>query len=108
MKIAIASTGKTTAAKIDKHFARCMYFGLYDTKTCDVDFIKNICRTMESNAGISVVECIRNMGAEKVISGEFGLKAKAELDKYSIQMIVITDPEKTIREIIELLKINQQ
>jgi predicted Fe-Mo cluster-binding NifX family protein len=108
MKIAIASTGKTASAKVDKHFARCMYFALYDTTTGDVDYMKNICRTMESNAGISVVECIRRLGVEKVISGEFGLKAKAELDKYSIQMIVITDSEKTIREIIELLKANQE
>ena len=108
MKIAITSTGNKFDAKIASHFARCAYFALYDTDTHDIDFIKNNCKTMKSNVGLAVVENINDMGVKRIISGEFGLKVKTELDKLSIQMVVITDHTKTISEIVKLLRNNSK
>jgi predicted Fe-Mo cluster-binding NifX family protein len=104
MKIVITSRGNNIQAKIDSQFARCAYFALYDTDTREISFIKNLCRTLENNVGLAVVENIHDMGVKRIISGEFGLKAKNELDKHAIQMVVITDHERTIKEIIELLE----
>ncbi len=108
MKIAITSTGNKPGSKIDTHFARCAYFVLYDTDTSDFTFIENTCKAMQSNVGLSAVEFIKKLGVKRIISGEFGLSAKAALDKLSIQMVVITDHEKNIGDIVELLKLNQK
>jgi predicted Fe-Mo cluster-binding NifX family protein len=104
MIIAIASSGNTPESKIDKHFARCSYFAMFDTEADDLYFEKNICRTLESNVGLAVAECLNEKKVKKIISGEFGIKVKAVLDRHGIQMIVITDHDKTIKEIIDLLK----
>jgi predicted Fe-Mo cluster-binding NifX family protein len=106
MIIAIASAGNTLESKIDKHFARCAYFAMYDTGDGDLYFEKNICRALESNVGLAVAECLNEKKVKKIISGEFGIKVKSVLDKHSIQMIVMTDHNRTIKEIIELLKSN--
>jgi predicted Fe-Mo cluster-binding NifX family protein len=106
MKIAIASTGNTMTAHIDKHFARCTFFAIYDSSSGDVDFIKNICQTNQVNAGTSAVSFINNFEVEKIISGDFGQKVKSGLEKCNIQMIIMPDDEKTIGEIIELFKSN--
>jgi predicted Fe-Mo cluster-binding NifX family protein len=107
MIIAIASSGNTTEAKIDSHFARCEYFAYYDTESGDLDFEKNLCRTLESNVGLAVAECLNGKKVKKIISGEFGIKVKPVLDKYAIQMIVMTDHNRTINEIVALLKSNK-
>lgn len=103
MIIAIASAGNNSDSKIDTHFARCEYFAYYNTVSGDLDFEKNICRTLESNVGLAVAESLNDKKIKKIISGEFGIKVKAVFDKYGIQMIVITDHDKTIKEIIKLL-----
>jgi hypothetical protein len=41
---------------------------------------------------------------EKIVSGEFGFKIKSLLVELRIQMIVVKDADKTIEDIIELLK----
>jgi predicted Fe-Mo cluster-binding NifX family protein len=104
MIIAIASSGNTLDSKIDTHFARCAYFAFYDTETGDLDFENNLCRTLESNVGLAVAECLHDKKVKKIISGEFGIKVKAILDKHAIQMIVITDHNRTIKEIVHLLQ----
>lgn len=104
MKIAIASTGNSTLATIDIHFARCVCFVIYDTETKHYQFTENPSRTLSENAGLAVVEMISDLGVKRVISGEFGLKVKARLDELKIQMVIITDHNKRIDEIIELLK----
>ena len=104
MKIAIASSDKNIDATIDRHFAKCSYFAFYETTTNVIEFETNPCRDLPSEAGIACAEFLNIRGIIKVISGEFGLKAKAELEKFRIQMVLITDHNKSLSEIIELLK----
>jgi len=40
----------------------------------------------------------------QVISGEFGIKIKSLLETLNIRMIVLKEPEKTIGEVVEMLK----
>jgi len=40
---------------------------------------------------------------DKVISGEIGAKVKSILDSLKIQMILIKEPEKKLKDIIEML-----
>jgi predicted Fe-Mo cluster-binding NifX family protein len=104
MKIAIASTGNTQDAKIDKHFARCSYFLIYDTVGNKYEFIENKNRTSKENAGLAAVKMMNELNVKRIISGEFGLKVKSRLDELKIQLVVITDHERKIKDIIKLLK----
>lgn len=103
MKIAIASNGNTLESTLDKSFGRCAYFIIYDKESKAVEFIPNPNKDMEENAGPASVELVASRSVTKIISYEFGMKIKPLLDSLKIQMIVLKDPEKTIRVIIEML-----
>ncbi|HNW98847.1 MAG TPA: NifB/NifX family molybdenum-iron cluster-binding protein [Bacteroidales bacterium] len=107
MIIAIASTGGTINSKLDKRFARCSFFALYNTISGEINFIKNFCQTMDKDAGLAVVECLHKMNVKKIISGEFGIKIKEFMDNYNIQMIIMPEQNQTINEIVKLLKANK-
>ncbi|MDD4828609.1 MAG: hypothetical protein PHR97_08130, partial [Bacteroidales bacterium] len=54
-------------------------------------------------AGPASVQLVASKGVGKVVSGEFGAKVKSVFDRLQIQLIVIKDQEKTIKEILDLL-----
>ncbi len=103
MKIAISSTGKTPEATIDKRFARCSYFVIYDKESGGIEYLPNPVKDAEDGAGPTAVELLARRQVKKIISGEFGLKIKPLLDNLKIQMIVIQD-EKTVGEVLEMLE----
>jgi predicted Fe-Mo cluster-binding NifX family protein len=103
MIIAITSTGNNLNAKVDKHFGRCAYFIIYDTKTKGLEFLPNPFRNMESDAGKSAIELIVSKGVTRIISGEMGIKIKPLLDLYKIQLIILGKNKKSISEIFKLL-----
>ena len=41
------------------------------------------------------------LGVNKIISGDFGPKAKEMLEKFNIQMVIIEDDSQTIQTIID-------
>jgi predicted Fe-Mo cluster-binding NifX family protein len=103
MKVAITSTGNTPEAKLDQRFGRCKYFVIYDTESKSLEFIPNPNQDAVEGAGPASVELVASRNVEKIVSSEFGMKIKSMLDSLKIQMIVLKDPEKRIREVIELL-----
>jgi len=103
MKIAITSTGNSLESTIDERFGRCAYFVIYDTDSKSVEFIPNPNLEAESGAGPASVQFIALRDVKKIISGEFGMKIKPILDSLKIQMIVLKEPQKNIKEIIEML-----
>ena len=103
MKVAITSTGNDLESTLDERFGRCSFFVIYDTETKGYEFIPNGNRDVEEGAGPASVQLIASRDAEKVISGEFGMKVKSLLDSLKIQMIVIKEPGKKISEIINML-----
>jgi len=104
MKVAITSTGNSPEAKLDSRFGRCSYFVIYDTETLATEYIPNPNKENIEGAGPASVQLIASRGATKVVSGEFGAKVKSIFDSLQIQLIVLKNPEKSVSEIIELLK----
>ncbi len=104
MKVVITSTGDSLDAKLDHRFGRSSYFVIYDTSTGGVEFLPNPNKEAELEAGPASIDTLTSRKAEKIISGEFGVKIKPILDSLKIQMIVLRDADKTIRDIIELLR----
>ena len=103
MKVAITSTGNNPESKLDQRFGRCSYFVIYDTETKSTEYIPNPNKDAQEGAGPASVQIVASRNAQKIISGEFGIKIKSLLDSLKIQMIVLKQPEKSIKEIIEML-----
>lgn len=103
MKVAITSTGNTAESLVDHHFGRCSCFVIYDTVNKSMEFLPNPNKEAEEGTGTASVQLMVSRSVEKIISGGFGMKIKPLLDRLKIQMIVIPDSRKKIKEIIELL-----
>ena len=104
MKVAITSTGNSVESKIDPRFGRCAYFVIYDTDTKDSEFIENPNNNASNGAEHAYVKLVTDKGAQKIVSGEFGMKIKSILDSLSIQMIVMKDHQKSVQNIIDIIK----
>jgi len=103
MKVAITSTGNSQESKLDQRFGRCAFFVIYDTETKSTEFIPNPNKDAKEGAGPASVQLVASRNVQKIISGEFGIKIKSLLDSLKIQMIIIKEPEKKIKEIIDTL-----
>ncbi len=103
MKVAITSTGNTLDSLLDQRFGRCAYFVIYDIESKAIEYIPNPNKEATGGAGPSSVQLVASRDVKKIISGEFGVKIKPLLDSLKIQIIAIKEPNKTIKEIIEML-----
>lgn len=102
-KVAIASTGDSPEAVIDSRFGRCAFFAIYDTESKSIEYLPNTARDAEEGAGPAAVQLLASRQVGKIVSTEFGIKIKPLLDSLKIQMIVIKEHNKTIRQITEML-----
>ncbi|MDX9881639.1 MAG: NifB/NifX family molybdenum-iron cluster-binding protein [Prolixibacteraceae bacterium] len=104
MKVAITATGNSPEAKLDSRFGRCSYFALYDTaKTQIEDFHLNPNKDSEGGAGPASAQFVASLGANKIVSGEFGGKVKSIFESLDIETVVFHDTDKTIAEVIIFL-----
>ena len=103
MKVAITSTGNSLESTLDSRFGRCNFFVVYDTESHSTEFIPNPNKENVEGAGPASVQLVASKGAKKVVSGEFGAKVKSIFDSLQIQLVVLNDAEKKIKDIIELL-----
>ncbi len=104
MKTIISSEGKSLNSKFDLRFGRAAWFCLVDEESRKTEFFENEFKDAGHGAGGKVVEKLVLLGVGKVISGDFGPKAKDLLEKFKIQMVILPDDNKNIKEIITLLK----
>ena len=104
MKTVITSQGNRLNDLFDQRFGRAAWFCVYNEESGETTFVENRQVDATSGAGMKVVEKMVELGVEKVISGDFGPKAKSLLEKFNIQMVIISDDHQTIKEIISKLK----
>ena len=104
MKIVITSEGSDKNSTFDLRFGRAAFFCVYDDTSGDLDFIKNEYADAQGGAGTRASEKMIELGVKKVISGDFGPKAKDILERFKVQMVIIPGDNKKIVEIIEMLK----
>lgn len=103
MKTIITSTGSGLESDFDQRFGRCAYFCVLDTDKGTTDFVKNEYADAPSGAGPKASEAAIELGAKKVISGDFGPKAKAVLEKFDVQMVIFDGKGKSVKEIADLI-----
>jgi predicted Fe-Mo cluster-binding NifX family protein len=103
MKVAITSKGNTSEAYLDNHFGRCAFFVIVDTVSGSIEFVPNPNKDKIEGAGQLSVQLLVSKGITKVISGEFGIKVKSLFDQSHIQLIMMNNPDKKVRDVVELL-----
>ncbi|PKP40867.1 MAG: dinitrogenase iron-molybdenum cofactor biosynthesis protein [Bacteroidetes bacterium HGW-Bacteroidetes-10] len=104
MKVVITSTGNSPDSLLDSRFGRCSYFVVFDTETKGTEYIPNSNIDSVEGAGIASAKLVASRGAEKVVSGEFGFKVKELFDSLGIQLIIVKERDKTIKDIITLIQ----
>ena len=104
MKTVITAAGNAISAQFDKRFGRAAWFCVYDEATQDISFLDNANVSASNGAGTKASERMVELGIEKVISGDFGPKAKELLDKFDVQMVILQDDGLSVGDIIEKLK----
>ena len=106
MKTVISSKANHTKAGFDLRFGRAAYFCVYDSETKQAEFIVNSHANAQGGAGTKASEKMIELGVNKVISGDFGPKAKDLLNQFKIQMVIIQDENKSIQDIIDMISSN--
>lgn len=101
MKLIITSAGDNVKSKFDLRFGRSAWFCVCDTDSGEVQFVENENKFLNGGAGTKTAAKVAELGADRVISGDFGPKAKALLDKLKIQMVILNENDKTIENILE-------
>jgi len=104
MKTLISSTGNKLDSGFDLRFGRAAWFCLLDEETGETRFYENENKEASHGAGTKAVEKVVELGVTKVISGDFGPKAKELLEKFNIQMVLLSDDSKSIVDITDSIK----
>jgi predicted Fe-Mo cluster-binding NifX family protein len=104
MKTVITSEGNGVNSLFDKRFGRAAWFCVLDEETGKTEFFENPNKDAQGGAGTKTVEKMVELGVSKVISGDFGPKAKDLLDKFNIQMVIIQDDDVTVEDVIRKIK----
>lgn len=103
-KTIITSAGNTLESLFDKRYGRAAWFCLYDETSGESVFYENEFADAGHGAGLKVAEKTVEWEAKKVISGDFGPKAKELLEKLDIQMVILQDNGLTVQDIVQKLK----
>ena len=103
MKTVITSKGNNLKAYFDPRFGRASWFCVIDDASDQPTFIENDQAEATGGAGVKAAEKMVEIGVTKVISGDFGPKAKDLLDKFNVQMVIISDDHQSIKEIVSRL-----
>ena len=105
MKTVITSSGDGLSSSFDMRFGRAEFFCIFDQEKGDTQFIANVNKDDSSGAGVKVAERMIELGVTKVVSGDFGPKAKDLLDKFNIQMVILQNAGLSIEDIVQKMKI---
>lgn len=97
--IAISATDKKLTASMDLRFGRCPYFLLVDGQ--ETRFIANPFCKEEHEIAPRVVKMLKNENVTKIITGEIGPKAKENLDKHKIQIIMFSEDKVSLQYILK-------
>ncbi|MFP4620145.1 MAG: NifB/NifX family molybdenum-iron cluster-binding protein [Bacteroidales bacterium] len=93
MKILFTAKGEEWDSQLDPHFGRATGFLLYDTASNEKLWISNEENIQAAHgAGIQAAQNAADMGANVLITGRVGPKAKSTLDNTGIQIFTVNTP----------------
>ena len=86
MKLAISSSGKDLAAKLDPRFGRCRYFLIIETDDMSFEVFDNENAALGGGAGIQSAQLIAAKGAKALVTGHCGHNAMQTLSAAGVQV----------------------
>lgn len=104
MSIAIAIHEISAHAKICEVFARAPYFAIANTDVKTVIFFKNPYQMQPKHISQLLINDLMQYKITTVIAGNFGTQAIEYLNSQNIDMIIISDSTKTLKDIIKLIQ----
>ncbi|MBN1952790.1 MAG: NifB/NifX family molybdenum-iron cluster-binding protein [Bacteroidales bacterium] len=104
MKTVITATGNNFESPFDRRFGRAAWFCVYDDQNQEVTFHENGFADAGNGAGTKAAEKMVELKIGKVISGDFGPKAKDLLDKFEIQMVILQEDDIAVGDIIKRMQ----
>ncbi len=102
--IAISATDKKLTASMDLRFGRCPYFLLVDGD--ETRFIENPLSNEEKEIAPRLVEFLKKNNVTKIITGEIGPKAKENLTKFGMQIIMFSEDKVSLQYILKKMSGN--
>ncbi len=84
MKMTITSEGNNHKSKFDIRFGRRDWFCIWDSEKQNADFFEYCFKELNGGAGTKAAELVAEQDAAKIISGDFGPKAKSLLEQLKI------------------------
>ncbi len=84
MKLCITASGPDLDATTDTSFGRAPWLLIVDTDTLAVGAVKNSSAEARQGAGIAAAQLIADHGAEALLTGRVGPKARAALESAGI------------------------
>lgn len=104
MIVAIAIQEKSAHAKISEIFARTPYFAIANASEKKVHFYKNPYQTQPQHISQLLIKDLMQYKITKVVAGNFGTQAIEYLNSLSIDVIIISDLTRTLKDIIKLIQ----
>jgi len=101
-KIAIATEGKTAAAKVSGVAARSPYFLIFDGSGKLLEAVDNPYKSAKGGAGTSVVSFLADKGVAMVVAGEFGEKMTQAMKRKGIKYLEFKgSAEEALKKVLE-------
>jgi predicted Fe-Mo cluster-binding NifX family protein len=97
--IAITVKEDNKNSLIESCFGKSEYFYIYNRETGESGFIKNPFKESNKNSGRKAALLLIRKGVKNVFSSNFGIPVKKLFDKHKIQMVIISDEIKTLKQI---------
>jgi len=99
MKIIITAKGTTLDSEVDSRFGRGAYFMLIDVESGDFEALDNAAGVNAAQgAGVQAGQTVAASGAEALLTGHVGPKAKAALDGTGIK--IYSNISGTVQEVL--------
>ncbi len=87
-KIGVSCQGRTLDDKMDPRFGRAAYFLIVDPATLDYEVVDNAeAGSLAQGAGIGAAEAVARTGAEVILTGTVGPKARDALSAARIKIV---------------------
>jgi predicted Fe-Mo cluster-binding NifX family protein len=87
MKIAVSATGGALNAQVEERFARAPYFVIVDSATMRFGLVSNPNVSARHSAGPEAARLIHQRGAEVVLTGRVGPKARRALAEQGVAVV---------------------
>jgi predicted Fe-Mo cluster-binding NifX family protein len=104
MRIAVPLQESSHDGKIALRFARAQYFALIDKDQHTIEFFQNPCSDMSLKTGKCIMDfLVDNKKIDTLLAFELGLRVQQIAKKNDLQMILINEQKRTLKELLELM-----